>query len=129
MTTRTPAPLSVYWSVLLQASQPACSSRNALVDQRDPDYSEELIEERIALGAVPRVKGRVVEFDRDDWSQRSQIAEDEVHLLCGHTVEGRMVHLAVRDLAEIAHADLQQDEEAIADRVLQDVVEVELGWR
>ena len=88
------------------------------MDQRDPDHTEELIEERVALSAIPRVERRVVELDRDDWCERRHIAEHEVHVLGGHAVERGVIHLAVGYFAEVANADLQQDQEAIADRVL-----------
>jgi len=99
-----------------------------MADQRDADRTEELVDERIAIGAVAAVVGRVVELDRDDRRQRHRIAEHEVHVLGADAVEGSLIHLTVRDLAEIVEPDLEQDHEASADRLLQHVVERELGW-
>ena len=102
---------------------------DALVDERHADHTEELVHEGVALGAIAGVQRRVVELDRDHRCERGLIAEDEVHLLVGNAVERRLVHVMVGDLAEIADADLQKDEKAVADGELEDVVELELGRR
>ena len=57
------------------------------------------------------------------------ITQHEVHMLRGDPVERGLVDLSMRDLHEIAHADLEQDDEAVPDRILQNVVEGKLGWR
>ena len=73
------------------------------MDQRHTDHPEKLVHERVALGAIARVKRRVIELDRDHRCERRHIAEHEVHVLGGHAVERGMVHLSVGDLTEIAH--------------------------
>ena len=102
---------------------------DALMDERHADHAEELFHEGVALGAVARVERRVIELDGDNRCERRLIAEDEVHLLVGYPVEGRLVHVSVSDLAEIAEVELQKDEKAITDGELEDVVELELGRR
>ena len=102
---------------------------DALVNQGHADHAKELLHEGVALGAVARVERRIIEFDGDNRRECRLIAEDEVHLVVGDSVEGRLVYVTVCDLAKIAHADLQEDEKAIANRELEHVVEVELGRR
>ena len=99
------------------------------MNQGHADHAKELLHEGVALGAVARVERRVIELDGDDRRECRLIAEDEVHLLVGNAVERRLVHVMVGDLAEIADADLQKDEKAVADGELEDVVELELGRR
>src|SRR5438093_9471024 len=99
------------------------------MDERHADHAKELLHEGVALGAVARVERRVIELDRDHRSECRLIAEDEVHLLVGHPVEGRLVHVSVSDLAEVAEVELQKDEKAITDRELENVVEIELDGR
>ena len=99
---------------------------DTLVNQRHADHAKELLHESVAFGAIARVERRVIEFDSDNRRERRLIAEDEVHLLVGDPVEGRLVHVSVSDLAEIAEVELQKDEKAIADGELEDVVELEL---
>src|SRR5438045_2569172 len=99
------------------------------MDERHADHAKELLHEGVALGAVARVERRVIELDGDDRRECRLIAEDEVHLLVGDPVEGRLVHVSVSDLAEVAEVELQKDEKAVADHELEYVVEVELGRR
>src|SRR5207245_9257492 len=101
----------------------------ARMDERRPDDAEGLVHESVTLGAIAAVVGRIIELDRDDRSERYLVAEHEVHVLGGHTVEGRLIYLTVGDLAELPDTDLQKDEETAGNGELERVVKRELGRR
>src|SRR5256885_5465455 len=100
-----------------------------MTDQPDADHAEQFIHEHVALGALTREFGRIIELDRDDGRERRLVTENKVDLLVGEPIEGRLVRRAVGDFAQVANARLQKDLEAIAYGVLQYVVEDDLDRR